>query len=227
MSNSRTLNLTTIALVVGNLVPLAGVLFFEWQVFEILLLFWAENLVIGAINVARLWTLYQKRNHAMLLLFVPFFVLHYGMFTMAHLTFLILYFRPEDPESWSLVALVVPLVALIASHVYSYSAHFIGRQEYLYADPKQLMVQPYARIVALQVAILGGGWLVMWLGEPLIGLVLLVLVKIAIDVPAHRREHRDKVEWEMAQKARAAGQKPARDSVFKGWGEQRSDSDQP
>lgn len=227
MSSSTTLNLTTAALIVGNMVPLAGVLFFDWTVFEVLLLFWAESLVIGAINVARIWTLYRKRNHALLLLFVPFFVVHYGIFSLGHLSFLVLFFRPEDAESWSLTALIVPLAALTLSHVYSYYAHFIGRQEYRHADPKQLMTQPYSRIVALHVAILAGGWLVLSMEEPLFALVVLVLIKIAFDVPAHRREHRDKLVRETVQKADASGQKGPRDSVFKGWGDEGAGSDQP
>jgi hypothetical protein len=226
MSDNRTLNLTTAALVVSNLVPLAGVLFFEWTVFEVLLLFWAENLVVGAVNVARYWTLYRERNHAMLLLFIPFFCLHFGGFALGHLVFLVFLFRPEDPNAWSLSALLVPLAALIASHVYSHYAHFIGRREYLHADPRQLMTQPYTRVIALHVAIVAGGLLVTWLGEPLLALAVLVLIKIAFDVPAHRREHRDKVEREQINRARASGQEVPRDSVFKGWGQDHSGSDQ-
>lgn len=217
MSTNRTLNLTSAALVVGNLVPLAGVLFFDWTVFEVLLLFWAENLIIGAINVARIWTLYRQRNHAMLLLFVPFFILHYGAFTFFHLMFLVQLFRPDDPESWSLVALLVPLLALMLSHVYSHCAHFIGRGEYRDASPGDLMTRPYERIVVLHVAILVGGWLVSLLGQPVWALVLLVALKIAFDVPAHRKEHQDKLAREEKRRQRATGQKPPRDPVFKGW----------
>lgn len=226
MAHSRTLNLTTAALVIVNLVPLVGVLFFEWTVFEILLLFWAENLVIGVINVARYWTLYEKRNHAMLLLYIPFFCLHYGAFALGHLVFLVSIFRPEDPNAWSLTALLVPILALIASHAYSYFAHFIGQREYLDVSPQQLMSQPYKRVVVLHLAIVLGGGLVMWMGEPLMALVVLVLLKIAFDVPAHRREHRDKAEREKTRRDRASGQKMPRDSVFKGWGNDRADPDQ-
>ena len=36
-----------VALVLVNLVPIAGVLFFDWRVFDLLLLYWAESVVIG------------------------------------------------------------------------------------------------------------------------------------------------------------------------------------
>jgi hypothetical protein len=212
-----TVNVTTAILVASNLVPLAGVLWFEWTVFEVLLLFWFENLVIGAINVARLWTLYERRNHGTLLLFIPFFCVHYGTFALAHLTLLISVFRPEDPDSYSLTALIVPLALLVASHAYSHYVHFLGRREYLDVTPAQLMVRPYARVVALHVAVLVGGGIVQWLGEPAFALVILVLIKIAFDVPAHRQDHRDSVQREGARSAQASRQEPVRDAVFKGW----------
>lgn len=220
MRNQQAINLTTAALVLSNLVPLAGVLFYEWVVFELLLLFWCETLILGAINIARYWTLYRQRNHASLLLFIPFFLIHYGGFALAHLVFLVAVFRPDDPATWSLAALGVPLIALTASHVYSYHAHFIGQQEYLHADPKQLMIQPYARVVAMHVAIMIGGGLVLWIDAPTTALIVLVLIKIAFDVEAHRREHRAKAVREESRRDVSAGKPLPRDPVFKDWGSQ-------
>jgi hypothetical protein len=51
------------------------------------------------------------------------------------------------------------------------------------------MKEPYTRVVVLHLTILGGGWAVMALGEPQAALVVLVLVKIAVDLAAHRRQH--------------------------------------
>ena len=39
-------------LVAANLVPLAGVLFWGWQVKQVVFLYWAENIVIGLFNLA-------------------------------------------------------------------------------------------------------------------------------------------------------------------------------
>jgi hypothetical protein len=43
-----------VALVVANALPLAGVLFLGWTVFPLVLLYWLENVVVGAFNVAKL-----------------------------------------------------------------------------------------------------------------------------------------------------------------------------
>ena len=48
-----------------------------------------------------------------------------------------------------------------------------------------LMMQPYGRVVVLHLAILGGGFLVMLMGMPVAGLVLLIVLKIGLDVLAH------------------------------------------
>jgi len=45
---------SVIALVLANLVPLAGVFLFHWEVFPLLFLFWLENVVIGVLNVAKM-----------------------------------------------------------------------------------------------------------------------------------------------------------------------------
>ena len=45
---------SVIALVLANLVPLAGVFLFRWEVFPLLFLFWLENVVIGVLNAAKM-----------------------------------------------------------------------------------------------------------------------------------------------------------------------------
>ncbi len=43
-----------ISLIVANIVPLIGVLFFGWSLFAVVAIYWAENVVIGAINVLKI-----------------------------------------------------------------------------------------------------------------------------------------------------------------------------
>src|SRR5690348_18190227 len=73
---------TAAVLIAANLVPLAGVLFFGWSVFSTLLLFWVENVIVGAFNVLRMLVA-QPQIGAMWaakLFMIPFFTFHYGMF---------------------------------------------------------------------------------------------------------------------------------------------------
>ena len=96
------LSTSVAALVAINLLPLIGVLFFDWSVYEILVLFWAENLVIGLYTITRLVTLYRRKGEEAALFMVFFFCFHFGGFTMGHGLFVIFglsEFFPGDPIS--------------------------------------------------------------------------------------------------------------------------------
>ncbi len=84
----------------------------------------------------------------------------------------------------------IAAAALFLSHGVSFFVNFLGKEEYLSVTPDQQMTEPYSRVVALHVTILAGGALADSLGAPLAALVLLVLLKTAIDLMAHLREHR-------------------------------------
>lgn len=45
---------SVLALTAANLIPVVGVLWLGWQVFALLLLFWLENVVVGAFTVLRM-----------------------------------------------------------------------------------------------------------------------------------------------------------------------------
>lgn len=76
------------ALVAGNLVPLAGVLFLGWDLMTILILYWMENGIVGAFNVLKMLT--ARGNGAAVgglvgrSAMTAFFALHYGIFWAVH-----------------------------------------------------------------------------------------------------------------------------------------------
>lgn len=190
--------LSTLALVAANLVPLAGALLGIWSAYDLLLLFWAENVVIGLFQVLRMGAVLVLRREYAVIVLIPFFIVHYGMFAFAHGSFVTTLLAP--PEEASLEAAVAVLLspsgllwgllALLASHGFSYVANFLGAGEWREVAPKELMLQPYARVVVLHIVIIFGGVLAMALGEPAVALALLVVLKIGVDIVAHRREHR-------------------------------------
>jgi hypothetical protein len=192
------LALSTAALVLANLLPLAAVLAGWWSVYEVLLLFWAENVVIGLFNVARMLALLVLKREVAMLALIPFFGVHYGLFTFVHGMFVIGMLAPPEANAMQdgialLLApegLLWPLAALAASHGFSFAANFLGAGEWRKEQGMALMAQPYGRVVVLHLVILAGGALVLALGEPVWALVLLVLLKIGVDLAAHRRAHR-------------------------------------
>ncbi|MGI9258603.1 MAG: DUF6498-containing protein, partial [Gammaproteobacteria bacterium] len=71
----------------------------------------------------------------------------------------------------------------------SFFFNYIGEGEYRNARIASLMSRPYGRVVILHIVILVGGGISMALGEPAFALVLLVVLKIAVDLAGHRWDH--------------------------------------
>lgn len=191
------------ALVAANLVPLGGVAFFGWDVFVVVFLFWLENVVVGLFTLLRMLWVERGAEQVPLAKFfaMPFFVVHYGMFTAIHGLFVLVLFggsgvRGADfPTVDSVVQLVaeyhlwLAVLAVFASHGYSFLTNYVAGQEYRRVTLQDLMRQPYGRVVVLHLTILFGGFLAMALQQPAVGAFLLVVLKVGLDVRAHLREH--------------------------------------
>ncbi|MBT8081199.1 MAG: hypothetical protein KJO56_02100 [Gammaproteobacteria bacterium] len=188
-------------LIAANLVPIAGVLLWGWDVFFILLLFWCENVIIGVFGIARMIVAGETDSAAESLFRPLFFVAHYGVFMLGH--FMVLFgmysghiedlgrsVAPADYYGLTLENLNwVALVALFISHGWSFVENYMGKREHERLTPSEAMALPYRRMVITHVALIFGGFLLARTGQPLAGLVLLVLVKIVMDVQFHKREH--------------------------------------
>ncbi len=182
-------------LIAANLVPVFGVLYWDWDVFALLFLFWCENVVIGLFGIART-AVFSGRLHKMAGIFLSvFFLFHYGGFMTAHLMLLLSFFGgspdsfetlPAVIDGWTLLA----ICALFVSHGWSFVENFLGNREYEMLNAVGAMAMPYKRMMVTHVALIAGGFFLMWRGEPLFGLLLLLAMKIALDVIFHRREHR-------------------------------------
>ncbi|MEA3245189.1 MAG: DUF6498-containing protein [Gemmatimonadota bacterium] len=190
-----------VTLLVSNSLPLLGVLFFGWQVFPLLFLYWFENVVVGVMNVARMLTAQpaSSSNWALKLFLVPFFCFHYGMFTMVHGIFVFALFGPASRAFFPNAAavrsvasgtngLVVAIVAIVSSHLFSFIWNYLRGGEYRRASPALLMAQPYARVMVMHVVVLGGAFAVAAIGSPLPALIILVVLKTGVDLAAHRAE---------------------------------------
>ncbi len=195
---------SVIALLLANLVPAFGVLFLHWEVFPLMFLFWSENVIVGAINVLKMLTASPDSpvSWAGKLFIIPFFCVHYGMFTFVHGIFVVALFGgglahgagfPGPDTFWRIAHeqhLGWAILGLAISRAISFGTNYLGNGEYKRASLQQLMAQPYGRIVVLHLAILGGGFLMLALHSPTVGLLLLVALKIAFDLRGHFAERR-------------------------------------
>ena len=191
-----------ILLVAANLLPLAGVFLWDWDVFFLLLLFWCENVIIGLFGIARL-VVAASNDTLREGLFLPlFFMVHYGGFMFGH--FMVLFGmysgnfeqpgNPTQPEDYYRLILDnlnwVAVVALFISHGWSFIENYMGRSEYERLLPMQAMGLPYKRMFITHIALILGGFFLIKNGQPLVGLIILVLMKIALDIVFHQKEHR-------------------------------------
>ena len=211
----------------ANLLPLAGVLWWGWSVLEVLIVYWLESGIIGALNVPKILLAGATADEGTMLTvngrpveltgraanagLAAFFVMHYGVFWVVHGVFVFALplfalgagfgssfapfgpFGPAVPVA-PLYDVSVTTVALAAgsmllSHGVSFVANYLGREEYRAVAPDDQMTAPYGRVMVLHVTIIGGAFLVASFGSPLPALVLLVLLKTALDAAAHLREH--------------------------------------
>ena len=102
------------ALILANLVPLVGVLWFGWDVWGILIIYWLENGIVGLFNVLKMRRAEGPENGSAAAnaatrrrlnglringrpasgtdkaALIPFFIMHYGIFWVVHGVFVLL-----------------------------------------------------------------------------------------------------------------------------------------
>lgn len=206
-------------LILLNAVPVYGVFQWGWKSFDLIFLYWLENLIIGAIMILRM--LVRPYSHAVEValpaFLVPFFTFHYGMFCFVHGTFVISLFGQGLPPEltdmgvpeiiWPLIEsrhLFWPLMGLLAYQLLDWFRDINERG--LGSDGiKQLTVAPYRRIIVLHITIIASGFAMSALDEPLLGLLLLIVFKTGMDI----------YHWDKDEKAVAQTKTPVIDAKIK------------
>jgi hypothetical protein len=116
--NFPKLNSASLALIIGNLVPIIGVLFFEWQLFPLILIYWLENVVIGIFNAFKMLTCSGSESFSQRIFMTMFFSVHYGMFCFGHGTFVVDLFGGEFREMSVSEVMFSPYKRIIVLHVF-------------------------------------------------------------------------------------------------------------
>lgn len=195
-----------VALVLANMVPLIGVLFFGWNVWTILIVYWLENGVVGVFNVLKMSRAAAEyvpgrvritfnggpAEDATKAGLIGFFILHYGIFWTVHGVFVLAFAAgafsissrttAEAPSVWTIL---LALVALLVSHGLAYRLDYIGRGEYLRTSAASQMFAPYGRLVVLHVTIIVGAFAISTTGAPVAAVVILIVLKTGLDLSLH------------------------------------------
>jgi hypothetical protein len=200
-SSGTWLTASALALIVANLVPVAGAVFFGWALSDVMVLYWAESAVIGLFNLCKIVVIGRWAA----LFAGPFFIGHFGGFMAVHFLFIYSIFVQgagasggPDAELSEVAALFTrlwpALLALFASHAYSFVTNFLGRGEYRGRPVSKQMSEPYSRIVFMHLVLIFGGGLTLVIGESTPVLLIVIALKIVFDIRAHRRQR----QWRKA-----------------------------
>ncbi|MEO0883760.1 MAG: DUF6498-containing protein [Pseudomonadota bacterium] len=180
-----------------NLIPIFAVLFLGWGAAPIIFLYWLENIVLGVITLFRMTAATMKEHPiglAGMVFYGPFFTVHYGMFCFVHGVFLASFATMGTPdettEFFSPITIfqtalssgqnMVTFLAVIAAwHVAVFILDDIMRGQFRRTSLEKEMMAPYGNLIVLHIALLLGGGLTMALGDPLLGVLALVLLRAA------------------------------------------------
>ncbi len=153
--------------------------------------YWSESAVIGVLNIAKMIMIDPVRGAGLSF----FFAFHYGIFMFVHGAFVVAMFLGGTEVNVrvvvnDLLSIRWQFLALVASHVISFIVYWVFGDEKRGRKLQAQMGAPYGRIMVMHFVILLGGGALMWMRSPTGALVLFVILKTALDLAAHRREHR-------------------------------------
>lgn len=203
----RPIKRSAVTLVAANMVPLFGVVFWGWDIFPLVFLYWTENAATWLMTVFKIalarpsgQTARMGRASATLVFF-----LSYGLFTVIHGCAVIVLFNfsalqdPAGPSFWAVAGeavgepgLLWAILALLVSHVMNFRANFLPDRDRPRDGLMEFMGAPFGRIVLLHVFIIVGGVAIQNAAASIPVLAGFVVAKTAIDLWAHLREHRPK-----------------------------------
>ncbi|MEW6171139.1 MAG: DUF6498-containing protein [Candidatus Omnitrophota bacterium] len=205
IENKEIKDISILPLILANLAPIFGVLFFRWDIFSVIFLYWQESAIIGFYNILKMYKANGTKaaditindiiaNKLSKVFIIVFFMFHYGMFMLVHGMFIFVIFARQKPifsYKFFMDNYYFAILLLFISHGISYYVNFIGKEEYKKISVSEQMQKPYSRIIAMHLTILLSAFLVMAFGkQTIISLFILIAIKIAMDLRAHIKEHK-------------------------------------
>jgi hypothetical protein len=188
-------------LIGANAVPLLGVLFGGWDLVEILFAYWAENVVIGFFSLLKMLSAPDDTRGLLIILTVfmkiigcAFFIVHFGGFTAGHGVVLYAIFHEflnlqiQPLELLYMGRYIV--AALFLSHGYSFVVNYLIKGERNQIKGNDPMFEPYRRVIVMHLTLVFGTGCIIFLGQPFFMLLILVVLKTAVDLYAHLRERK-------------------------------------
>lgn len=177
-----------------DLFPIIAVLTMGWGAVALVFLYWLENLIIGAVTLAKMTATSMRDGPGGLIgmaFLGPFFFVHYGMFCFVHGVFVSVFARlssdttPGFPTPFSLIDQALAsgpnmtafILAIILVQIILFLQDYIWGGEYRESSVDKEMMAPYGRIIVLHFGIFAGAFAMVALGEPMLGILALILLR--------------------------------------------------
>lgn len=184
------LDLSLWSLVLVNLYILISALIENWSLGTLMLTYWCQSISIGFFWYLKILMLKNFSAEGVKINDIPveatpetkiklanFFLLHFGLFHLLYLFFLLVAFKFAFSRQ-ILYAAAIFLIYQCFSFVYNKKWETTGK-----AHIEKLMMFPYARIIPMHLTILFGGIILEISEKPV--LVIFILFKIAADLVMH------------------------------------------
>jgi len=214
---SARITASSLLLVAANLLPIAGVVWWGWDAFVLLMLYWLETAIIGFWTIVRLVATptsvdvngkpLDEMNLVGRMALGAFVTVHAGIFMAVHFVFLWVLFSGAWSERIAGVAsfvrvmivgtdLWLPLAFLFVVRGVLVMGLALRRRLGIVADARPVeadddnpIVGLYVRIVVMQFTIILGAWFAILAGDSVGPLILLIALKTVVDVFSDRIAH--------------------------------------
>lgn len=181
-----------------DLVPVYGVVAWGWGATALVMLYWMENVIAGAMTIPRIVISGGTFGGLGLLAgagLSVFFVFHYGLFCLVHGTFLVAFATffagPEAAQSPPMMDVLGMmrfglesgmhvnwmLYAIAGMQVVVFLNEFVIKGEWKNSNPMAEMFAPYQRIIILHFGIFAGAAALFALGQPMVGVLGLIVFR--------------------------------------------------
>ena len=191
-----------------DLFPIVAIFQLGWGATALVFLYWLENLIIGLVTILRMGAVSTRQGVSGLLGFLfigAFFTFHYGMFCFVHGVFLMAFAGMSDPGSFNEGAIMNLLgfafstgqgmtwfaAIILCLQLFLFVRDFLLRGSFRESEATEEMARPYGRIVVLHIALFAGFGLLVSLGEPIAGVLGLILLRTAWGVVQSVSRHRE------------------------------------
>jgi len=199
MNLNNNLKISSLILIMSNMALVYGVYNHNFTLFTLMFVYWSENLIIGIFNVFKILLIKETvveanplvskvRKLTSKVFVLPFFIVHYGVFTLVHGVFVFTLFSKYG-FSWQSV--FMGFLAVLASHTLSFFINYIGAKEFEKKRPFDLIFAPYKRVIFLHIILIAGGFIIASTNQTLLFLLAFAILKTIIDLFAHISEHKN------------------------------------